>query len=178
MSRLLHPSLEQAPAAAQPMFDLIRKAAGKVPNAYALIGSLSPAALKVALEGDAALTKGTLSKAELEAIRIAISAQNGCDYCVAAHTVLGAMSGLKQDELHQLRNGVASDDAKRGALVDFARRVTGTNGTVPPAVVQAVTDAGYTPAQIVEALLAIALISFTNLVNRVNDTPLDFPVPV
>lgn len=30
----------------------------------------------------------------------------------------------------------------------------------------------------VEALLAISLIEFTNLVNRINDTPLDFPVPV
>uniref|UniRef100_UPI00403A5231 carboxymuconolactone decarboxylase family protein n=1 Tax=Variovorax sp. BK018 TaxID=3450241 RepID=UPI00403A5231 len=177
MSRLFHPATEQAPAAAQPLFDLIRKAAGKVPNAYALIGSLSPAALKVALEGDAALIKGTLSRAELEAIRIAISAQNGCDYCVAAHTMLGAMSGLKQGELRQLRSGAASEDAKRAVLVDFARRITSSNGTVPQAVVQAVIDAGYTPAQIVEALLAIALISFTNLVNRVNDTPIDFPVP-
>jgi alkylhydroperoxidase family enzyme len=42
-------------------------------------------------------------------------------------------------------------------------------------VVAAVQTAGYSDAQIVDTLLAIASITFTNLVNRVNDTVLDFP---
>lgn len=181
MTRLTAPAVADAPEAAQPLFDAIRKAAGKLPNAYALIGSLSPAALKVALEGDAALSKGSLSRADIEAIRVAVSAQNGCDYCVAAHTVIGKMAGLKADELRQLR-GAAGDagsveDTKRQALVDFARHVTSTTGTVAADRVQAVLAAGWTSTQVIEALLTISLIGFTNLVNRVNDTPLDFPVP-
>lgn len=35
--------------------------------------------------------------------------------------------------------------------------------------------AGYTERQLIEISLAIASITFTNLVNRVNDTTLDFP---
>jgi uncharacterized peroxidase-related enzyme len=177
MSRLSHPALDQAPEAARPLFDQIRKAMGKVPNAYALIGSLSPAALKLMLEGDAALTKGTLSRPELEAIRVAVSAQNGCDYCVAAHSMVGKLVGLQPAELHRLRSGEAVDDARRAALVAFARHVAGTRGTVAPEHLQAILDAGYSPAQVIEILLAITLIGFTNLVNRVNDTTLDFPVP-
>jgi alkylhydroperoxidase family enzyme len=46
---------------------------------------------------------------------------------------------------------------------------------VPEAVVDAVRAAGYTDRQIIEINLAIASITFTNLVNRVNDTTLDFP---
>lgn len=177
MSRLQHPALDQAPEAARPLFDQIRKAMGKVPRAYALIGSLSPAALKLMLEGDAALAQGSLSRAELEAVRLAISAQNGCDYCVAAHSMVGQLVGLQPEELRRLRGGEAVDDARRAALVAFARHVAGTRGTVAPAQVQAFIEAGFTPSQVIEVLLAITLIGFTNLVNRVNDTTPDFPVP-
>ena len=178
MSRLTAPAIADAPAAAQPLFDAIRKGAGKVPNAYALIGALSPAALKLAMEGDAVLSRGTLSKVDIEAIRVAVSARNGCDYCVAAHSAIGKLVGLKADELRQLRGGDSVEDAKRQALVDFPRHVTSTTGTVAAERVQAVLAAGWTTAQVVEALLTVSLIGFTNLVNRVNDTDVDFPIPV
>jgi len=46
---------------------------------------------------------------------------------------------------------------------------------VPEAALDAVRAAGYTDRQIIEINLAIASITFTNLVNRVNDTTIDFP---
>jgi alkylhydroperoxidase family enzyme len=38
-----------------------------------------------------------------------------------------------------------------------------------------VKSVGYSDRQILEAILAISAILFTNMVNRVNDTVLDFP---
>ena len=35
--------------------------------------------------------------------------------------------------------------------------------------------AGYSDAQVVDTLLTVAAITFTNLLNRVNDTVVDFP---
>lgn len=61
------------------------------------------------------------------------------------------------------------------ALATFARGVTGTSGTVAKPVVDAVKAAGYTDAQIVDTIFAITSITFTNLLNRINDTPIDFP---
>jgi len=55
------------------------------------------------------------------------------------------------------------------------RDVTGSRGTVPEPVVAAVKAAGYTDAQVVDTIFAISSITFTNLVNRINDTALDFP---
>ncbi|HVW53620.1 MAG TPA: carboxymuconolactone decarboxylase family protein [Trinickia sp.] len=177
MSRLPAIAPEDTSDAARQVFDRVRKAAGKVPNAYALIGGYSPATLELMLQGDAVLANGQLSKAEIEAIRIAVSSLNGCDYCVAAHSMLGQRAGLQSDSLRRLRAGEALDDARRDALVTFARTVASTQGTTDPAVLAAVREAGYSPAQIVEALLAISLITFTNLFNRVNDTEIDFPIP-
>jgi alkylhydroperoxidase family enzyme len=50
-----------------------------------------------------------------------------------------------------------------------------TSGTVDYAELNAVREAGYTEQQVIEVCLAVASITFTNLVNRVNDTTLDFP---
>lgn len=177
MSRLNHASVADASDAARIVFEQVKKAVGKVPNAYATIGALSPASLNLVLAGDSVLGTGALSKQDIEAVRLAISSDNGCDYCVAAHSFIGKMVGLKDDQLRQLRDGQITGDVKRDALVRFALSVNESSGTVPAPVVSAVLDAGYTPTQIVETLLVISLITFTNLVNRVNDTQVDFPIP-
>lgn len=177
MSRLPIPPIENAPAAAAGLFAQIQRGLGRVPNAYATIGSHSPGALAALLGADAALGQGGLAKAEIEAIRLAVSELNGCDYCVAAHTVVGKMVGLAPETMKSIRAGQDSGEARRDALLRFVREVQGTRGTVPAAAVEAVLAAGYTPQQLVEALLVISLITFTNLVNRVNDTELDFPRP-
>ena len=157
------------------LFAGIRKAAGKVPNAYAGIGTNSPNALEAYLAFDAAARKGTLAAKEQETIRLAVSEVAGCDYCLAAHTVLGKRAGLSPEAVQGARQGTPTGDAKLDALATFARTVAGTRGTVPAEVVEGVRAAGYTDAQIVDALHVMTTIHFTNLFNRVNDTVLDFP---
>lgn len=177
MSRFPILPIENAPAAAAGLFAQIKRGLGRVPNAYATVGSHSPGALATLLGGDAALGQGTLAKADIEAIRLAVSELNGCDYCVAAHTVVGKMVGLAPEAMKSIRAGQDSGDARRDALLRFVREVQGSRGTVPAATVDAVLTAGYTQQQVIEALLVISLITFTNLVNRVNNTELDFPQP-
>lgn len=175
MSRFPLLPTEQIPGAAADLFTQIRKSLGKLPHAYATIGGYSPGALGVLLSTEAALGKGALSKTDIEAIRLAVSEMNGCDYCVAAHTMVGKMAGLKPDAMQQIRAGHATGAAAQDALLHFVRTVQSTRGTVPATVVDAVLAAGYSPQQVIEALLVVAMIGFTNLVNRVNDTELDFP---
>jgi len=73
------------------------------------------------------------------------------------------------------RRGTPGGDAKLDALSTFVRAVVGSRGTVAQPVVDAVKAAGYTDEQIVDTIFAITSITFTNLVNRVTDTALDFP---
>ena len=160
------------------LFEKIQKTVGKVPNAYALIGSYSPASLALLLEGDALLSKGQLSRSEIESVRIAVSELNGCDYCVAAHVAIGKMVGLNEHEIRGVRNGEQTGNLQRDALIQFSKQVAGSRGLVDESVLKAVLEAGYSPSQVIEVLLVIALITFTNLVNRVNDTTIDFPKPI
>ncbi|QYY34082.1 MULTISPECIES: carboxymuconolactone decarboxylase family protein [Cupriavidus] len=157
------------------LFGAIRKAIGKVPNAYATIGSNAPAVLANALQTGQILKNGALSARELEAINLAVSEHTGCDYCVAAHTLMGKLAGYSGQQMRQLREGSYPDDVKIDALVRFVLELVSTRGTVPAESVQAVRAAGYTDGQIVEIIQAMSAILFTNMVNRVNDTALDFP---
>jgi uncharacterized peroxidase-related enzyme len=175
MSRLSQLSFNEATGVTADLFASIKKAAGRVPNAYATIGTHSPAALQASINGDAILAKSSLEKADVEAIKLAVSELASCDYCVAAHTVVGKMAGLTQTETQQIRAGDATGNAKRDALVRFVRHVAGTSGTVPAEVLNAVREAGYSDAQVTDTLFAMSVINFTNLFNRVNDTTLDFP---
>lgn len=175
MSRLTTINPADATGLTAEIFANIKKAAGKVPNAYATIGTHSPEALGAVLTLDAILCKGTLTKADVEAVKLAVSEVAGCDYCLAAHTLVGKFAGLSAEVMKQVRAGEATGDAKRDALVRFVRTLVGTSGTLPEAELDAVRAAGYTERQVIEISLAIAAITFTNLVNRLNDTTLDYP---
>ena len=76
------------------------------------------------------------------------------------------------------RLSVISSSIWRGSTCSsaaIARKVAGSAGTVPAAVLEEVRAAGYSDAQVVDTLLTVAAITFTNLLNRVNDTVVDFP---
>jgi len=175
MSRILIPAIETATGATAEVYAQIKQAAGSVPNTFAAIGAHGPAALKVVLAADGVLAAGSLSKQDQETIKLVVSEVAGCDYCVAAHTMLGKLTGLKPDTLRQIRTGEPTGDAKRDALAHFTRKLVRTRGTIGADEFQAIKAAGYTDAQLVDISLAIALTVFTNVFNRINDTDIDFP---
>ena len=178
MSRIATPAVETATGATAELFANIKKAVGGVPNTYAALGALVPDALKAFLAVDGLLAAGTLGKKDIETIRIVVSQGTGCDYCLAAHTMLGKMAGLPVDTLRALRNGQTTGDAKRDALADFVRILVNTTGTLSQAQFDAVKAAGYSDVQLAEVSMAVAGIIFTNLFNRINDTDIDFPAVV
>ncbi len=175
MTRLNTVNIAQATGASAEIFASIKKAIGAVPNTFATVGTNSPIALQAFLNLDAAVDKGSLSKKETEVIKLAVSEAVACDYCLAAHTLIGKKSGLTGDQIIAVRHGNPSGDERLDALGNFARSLVTTTGTVSEGVVSQIKAAGYSDAQIIDALLAISAITFTNLVNRVNDTVLDFP---
>jgi alkylhydroperoxidase family enzyme len=60
--------------------------------------------------------------------------------------------------------------------VRFAAKVARNRGHVAAEDVLAVKAAGYDEAQVVEVVLHVALNTWTNLINEVGGTEIDFPV--
>ena len=176
MSRFSAIQPDVATGLAADLFKGIRKAAGKVPNAYATVGTHSPEALAVVLQADDVLSKGSLERGDIETVKLVVSEESACDYCLAAHTMIATkMAGLSPEAVKQIRAGQPSGNDKRDALARFVRRLVSSRGTVPEDAVAEVRAAGYGERQVIETILAISVITFTNMVNRVNDTTLDFP---
>lgn len=173
MSRITIPSLDKAPEASKATLDAVHKQLGTVPNLFRLI-AISPAALNAYTGFQSALSRSLDAKTR-ERIALAVAQVNGCDYCLSAHTYLGLnMSKISPEEIALNRNG-ASTDVKAHAAVSFAAKVARERGHVSSADIDAVRDAGFTDAQIVEIVALVAENSFTNYLNEVVKTDIDFP---
>jgi uncharacterized peroxidase-related enzyme len=176
MSRVLIPAtIDTAPAASRPMLEAVKKQLGVAPNLFRLVAN-SPAALEGYLGMSGALAKGSLPAQTRERIALAIAQINGCNYCLAAHTYLGKnLAKLDEAEIAANRRG-GSRDPKADAAVRFAATVARERGHVGDADVRAVRMAGYDDAQIVEIVQHVALNTWTNYINEVAKTEIDFPV--
>lgn len=176
MSRITIPSTaEAAPIASQPLLSAVKSMLGSVPNLFRLVAN-SPAALEGYLGLNGALAKGALDARTRERIALAVAQENGCGYCLAAHTYLGkSMAKLDLAEMTANRKG-GSNDPRAAAAVHFAVAVTRARGHVSGTELDAVKLAGYTEGEIVEIVLHVALNTLTNYVNSVADTDIDFPV--
>jgi uncharacterized peroxidase-related enzyme len=168
----IDPATATGAVAAQ--LDGTRKALGSVPNLFTTAAQ-SPAAIS-ALNGlFGALGKGALDGKTRERIAIAVAQSNGCEYCLSAHTALGSGHGLNAAELAAARNGTASDP-KAEATMALALAIVRTRGMVSDAELAAARMAGLTDAEIVEIVAHVALNVFTNYLNNVAHTDVDFPL--
>ncbi len=134
----------------------------------------SPAALQSMWAGFGALAGGTLGAKLGEQIAVAIANRNRCEYCLAAHTVLGQNAGASVDEMTAAQAG-HSDDARTAAALTFALKVVEQRAQVSDADVAQLRAAGFDDGQIVEILAHVALNLFTNYINVALDVPVDFP---
>jgi uncharacterized peroxidase-related enzyme len=178
MSRIPTPAtIEDAPAAARPMLEAVKKQFGVVPNLFRLVSN-SPAALEGYLGLSDALGKGRLPAQTRERIALAVAEINGCDYCLSAHTYLGRnLAKLDDAEITANRSG-ASNDPKADAAVRFAAKIAHARGHVGEDDLGAVRMAGYDDAQVIEIVLHVALNTWTNYINEVAKTDIDFPVVI
>ena len=174
MSRLTVPARSDVPEASKPILDAVHKQLGVVPNMFRLIAT-SPAVLQGFATNNGALTK-TLDVKTRERIALAVAQVNGCDYCLSAHSYLGLnLAKISPEEVALNRKG-ASGDTKANAAVHFAVKVVRERGHVGGGDIQAVRDAGFSDSQIVEIIAVVAENIFTNLLNVVAETDIDFPV--
>ncbi|GAO01740.1 carboxymuconolactone decarboxylase family protein [Anaeromyxobacter sp. PSR-1] len=174
MSRI--PPVDPTTAEGKPreLFAGIQKALGTVPNLYRVIGR-SPVALEGALALAGALARGRLRPRLREQIALAVAQQNGCDYCLSAHTALGKGLQVSDADLALAREGRATDPQDDAAL-RFVVRVVERRGRVDDEDLEAVRRAGFDDGQVVELVANTVLNVFTNYLNQVADTEIDFPV--
>ncbi len=176
MSRIPTPqTIEQTHEKARPLLNAVKAKLGKAPNLY-LLTAASPAALEGLLSLSGALANGALDAATRERIALAIANVNGCDYCNSAHTYLAkTVAKLSDDEIERNREG-RSNDVKADVAVSLARKIAFSRGEISDGEIARAKGAGISDAELVEIVAHVALNTFTNYLNEVFKTPVDFPV--
>jgi uncharacterized peroxidase-related enzyme len=172
-ARLALQTRDTATAASRDLLDRIHGAFGATPNMFRAVAN-SPAALASMWGAFGALGNGTLPAQLGEQIAVAIADINDCEYCLAAHTVLGRKAGATQDEMAAAQAG-RSDDPRTAAALAFATRVVRQRAKVDAHDVDALRRAGFDDGQIMEIMAHVALNLFTNYVNVAFAVPVDFP---
>jgi uncharacterized peroxidase-related enzyme len=168
-------AIDAAPEKAQSLLNAVKAKLGKAPNLY-LLAATSPAALEGLLSLNGALGHGALDAPTRERIALAVANVNGCDYCNSAHTFLAKnIAKLSDDEIEKNREG-RSNDAKADAAVSLARKIALARGDVTDGEIARAKAAGLSDAELVEIVAHVALNTFTNYLNEVFKTTVDFPV--
>lgn len=173
MARINPVTTEQADPKAKTLLDGVQKSLGMTPNMMATMAH-SPAALGAYLGFGQALGGAKLSAKVREQIAVAVAGANACEYCASAHTLLGKGMGADEGELAANLKGDSSDP-KTDAALKFANAVVLKRGWLSDADVQAVRDAGFGDAEIVELVATVAINVFTNYFNHIAQTTNDFP---
>ncbi|MFC9993507.1 carboxymuconolactone decarboxylase family protein [Nocardia sp. NPDC127526] len=175
MSRLPLIQPDAATGKAADLLAGVQKALGVTPNmTKAMVNS--PAVLEAYLGFSGALAGGALSAATRERIALLVAEENGCDYCLSAHSYIGAnIAELDAAEIEANRHA-RSADPKAEAVLTFAAAVVRSRGGVAETEVKAARAAGLSDGEIVETIAGVALNVFTNYLNKAVETDIDWPV--
>lgn len=174
MSRIAVVDPANATGEVRPLLDAVRAQLGTVPNFLRVLAN-SPAALSAFLGLHAIAGQGRLEPATRERIALALAEQNGCAYCLSAHTAIGRKTGLSHTEMDANRAGT-SQDARAAVAVVFARALAEHKGEVTTAEIEALREAGYGEAEIVEIIVHVGMNLLTNILGKASRVEIDFPV--
>lgn len=174
MSRIPAVDPAQAQGQTRETLQAVHKMLGATPNLFR-VAAQAPAVLQGLVGLMGAGSHGTLKASIREAIALTVAEVNGCDYCLSAHSVLAQGAGLSEEAATQARNA-SSPDAKTAAMLRFARTLVLERGRVGEAGLAALRQAGVSDAEALEVLQAVVVNIFTNYLNLVADTDIDFPV--
>ena len=151
-----------------------KRRTGMIPNMYAVMAN-APELLETYLFGYEKLRKESgLTPAEQEVVFLTISRDNGCEYCMAAHSTLAdTQSKVPQDVTEAIRAGAPIADQRLAALATFTQTMLSKRGRPTEADVSAFLGAGYTEKQILDVILALAIKTLSNYSNHIFATPVD-----
>jgi uncharacterized peroxidase-related enzyme len=166
-------TLQTAPAEAIPALRALEQGLGFVPNLAAAMAE-SPALITgfVDLRKTLAAT-GTLTGIEREIIALAVSIENNCDYCMAAHSTFALMQNAAEEAVTAARAGDAPEDPRLAALYRFARTLVAKNGHVSGEDTQALLNVGYSRSAVLELVAQVAHTTMANLAHSISHAPVD-----
>lgn len=164
---------QSAPEEARSLLQGASEKLGFVPNLYGLLAE-APKALEAYFTLSDLFGETSLTPVEQQVVLLAVSVENECRFCVAAHsTIARHMVKVDSAAVDALRDQRRIDDPRLEALRRFTTAVTRERGAVRGAELDAFLQSGYTRQQVIEVVLGVTMKTLSNYSNHVFDTPVD-----
>ncbi|HOW88194.1 MAG TPA: peroxidase-related enzyme [Candidatus Omnitrophota bacterium] len=173
MSRIQPLDPEKTQGKVKELLATIKAKSGRVPNIFKTMAH-SSTALQAYLGFSGAFADAKLSAKVREQIALAVGEDNQCQYCLSAHSAIGKLAGLTPEEIESGRRA-KSADPKTNAILKLAKKLSSNRGNITDAELAEARKAGCSDEEVLEIIAAVALNIFTNYINHVADTAVDFP---
>jgi alkylhydroperoxidase family enzyme len=171
MSRFqIHDDLT-APEGSLPVLRGALSTGGQLPNFLGVLAG-SPAALRAYARFRAELKRGTLSRATLERISLAVAERYRSAPGIALHSRTARSAGLGLDEVAKARE-FESGDPKQAALLTYLKAALDAESGTPMHLHEEARELGWDDEQLLEAIAFASLEVFTAMVNVAGDIPVD-----
>jgi len=161
-----------APEATRSTLAAVKEKYTFLPNLMGALAESKPV-LDSYLQLGEKLSESTLTDEEIQVLYLATNYENGCTYCMAAHSTVATMMNMPSHILESLRAGKTLDNPKLDALANFTRSVVDKRGWLDNSDTEKFLAAGYTKANVLDVILGVAHKTISNYVNHINETELD-----
>lgn len=167
-------TIENADAISSQILQTTQKKLGLIPNMY--LGMANNTAL---LDGyvsayNSFRANSGFSPQEQEVIFLSIAFENGCEYCMAAHSFVGDnMTKVPVEVTNAIRDNVEIPHEKFKALSLFSRAVTLKRGLPSETDINDFLKAEYTENHILGVIAAVGIKTMSNYFNHIFKTPVD-----
>ena len=164
--------IKAAPSSSREMLNLIGEKFGSIPNMYTK-AAVSSAVLSGYLAMAESLEEGVLPPEYREAIAIYCATLNVCDYCQRAHRFIASKQlQLTKETLDRFHSGDVEDPLLK-AILDLVKTILDTGDVL---IAKAnIEKQGGSEELICEVVANVSINVFTNNLNKIFETEIDFP---
>jgi alkylhydroperoxidase family enzyme len=144
---------------------------GQLSNIVGVLAG-SPATLRAYARFRSELRQGSLPLKTQQRIALGVAEHQRSEYALATLSRTAREAGLGLDEIALAREFDSSDE-REAVLLRYVKALLETDGPPPRHFHEEAREADWTDEQILEVVAHVALGTFTNLVTRAGDVPLD-----
>jgi len=150
------------------------RVSNKLADVYLQFAS-SEEALRAYLHMERSVREGSLTAREVEAVKLWMSQQTGCDYCLSVHTFKAGKAGLSSAEQLAIRQGEPVGCERIDCLIALTAALFRKPGKLADRLLEHARKSGFTDQNLVDLTLVMSTIFFTNITNHINDSQSPLP---
>ncbi len=111
----------------------------------------------------------------LEAIKLWVSQQTNCEYCLSIHSFKARQAGLDESTQIAIRADRGTGDQRIDVILKVVAALFQTPGKLDDDLLEAARVAGLSDENLVDLTMAMSTIFFTNITNHINDSQSPLP---